>query len=54
MSGEPEKKKLAAGTNGSVVVDRCQVCDSTELAPVIFMGYLPPVNTMPAIGSVAQ
>jgi hypothetical protein len=45
------QKKLAAGTNSSVVVDRCQVCDSTDLDTVMFIGYLPPVNTMPAIGS---
>lgn len=45
------QKKLAAGTNSSVVVDRCQVCDSTDLESVIFIGYLPPVNSMPAIGS---
>jgi hypothetical protein len=51
MSTEPRKKKLAAGTSASIVVDRCQVCDSTELAPLIFIGYLPPVNAMPAIGS---
>lgn len=43
--------KLAAGTNSSIVVDRCQVCGSAELDPVIFVGYLPPVNTMPAIGT---
>ncbi len=45
------KKKLAAGTNSSVVVDRCQVCDSSDLEPVIFIGYLPPVNTMPPVGT---
>jgi hypothetical protein len=45
------QKKLAAGTNGSVVVERCQVCDSADLEDVIFIGYLPPVNTMPTIGS---
>jgi hypothetical protein len=45
------QKKLAAGTNSSVVVDHCQVCDSTDLETVIFIGYLPPVNAMPAIGS---
>lgn len=42
---------LAAGTNGSVVVDRCQVCGSSELVPVFFAGFLPPVNTMPLIGT---
>jgi len=46
-----QQKKLAAGTNSSVVVDRCQVCDSADLESVMFIGYLPPVNTMPAIGS---
>src|SRR5438309_427228 len=45
------KKKLAAGTNGTVVVKNCQVCDSADLEPVCFVGYLPPVNTMPPIGS---
>jgi hypothetical protein len=41
----------AANTGGSVVVDRCQVCDSRDLEPVLFVGYLPPVNTMPTIGT---
>jgi SAM-dependent methyltransferase len=45
------KKKLAAGSGGSIVVDRCQVCDSPDLDPILFLGYLPPVNTMPVIGS---
>jgi len=45
-----ENKKLAAGSNGSVVVDRCQVCDATDLVPIFFAGYLPPVNGMPLIG----
>jgi C-methyltransferase-like protein/methyltransferase family protein/putative zinc binding protein len=44
-------KKLAAGSGGSIVVDRCQVCDSDQLDPVVFIGYLPPVNTMPKIGT---
>ena len=43
--------KLAAGTNGSVVVDNCQSCGSKDLEDVIFIGYLPPVNTMPLIGT---
>ncbi len=44
-------KKLAAGSGGSVVVDRCQVCDAAPLEPILFVGYLPPVNTMVGIGS---
>jgi SAM-dependent methyltransferase len=44
-------KKLAAGSGGSIVVDRCQVCDSRELESLLFLGYLPPVNTMPLLGT---
>jgi hypothetical protein len=40
----------AAGTGSSVVVDRCQVCDSPDLESVLFLGYLPPVNQMRPIG----
>lgn len=43
-------KKLAAGTNGSVRVDECQVCGSGKLDSVLFLGFLPPVNTMPKVG----
>ena len=46
-----KKLKKAAGTGGSIVVDRCQVCDSTDLQDLLFLGYLPPVNTMPTIGT---
>lgn len=47
---ELRARRLAAGSGGSVVVDRCQACDSPELEPILFVGYLPPVNTMPRIG----
>ena len=43
-------QKLAAGTGATVVVKCCQVCDSPDLHPVIFLGYLPPVNQMRRIG----
>jgi hypothetical protein len=43
-------KHLAAGTGSSVVVERCQVCDSPNLEAVLFLGYLPPVNQMRPIG----
>jgi SAM-dependent methyltransferase len=43
--------KLSAGTGSSVVVNQCQVCGHSDLDPILFLGYLPPVNTMPAIGS---
>ncbi len=39
-----------AGTGSSVVVDRCQVCDSTDLQSALFVGYLPPVNQMRPMG----
>jgi len=34
----------------SRVVERCQVCDSPELESILFLGYLPPVNTMRKLG----
>lgn len=43
---------LAAGTGSSVVIDHCQVCDSTDLEHILFLGYLPPVNQMRTIGQV--
>jgi C-methyltransferase C-terminal domain/Methyltransferase domain/Putative zinc binding domain len=33
-------------------VRRCQICGSEPLSSVLFLGYIPPVNTMPEIGSV--
>ena len=43
--------ELASGTASSVVVDHCQVCGSSDLDEVLFLGYLPPVNQMRLIGS---
>ena len=43
---------LAARTGGSVVVERCQVCAYAPLSPVLFLGYLPPVNQMRTIGEL--
>jgi hypothetical protein len=52
LAGVPHTAvKSAAGTGHSVVVERCQICDAPDLEPVLFLGYLPPVNTMPTIGS---
>ena len=45
------KSKSAFGTNGSVPVERCQVCGNAKLESVIFIDYLPPVNSMPPIGT---
>lgn len=41
----------ARGTGGSVLVDRCQICEGPDLEPIVFVGYLPPVNTLSAIGT---
>ncbi len=46
------EKKLAFNTGSSVVTRRCQVCNSEKLEPIIFLGYMPPVNQMHPIGSV--
>lgn len=41
-------------TGSSVVVARCQVCDSTPLHQGLFLGYLPPVNLMQHRGSAPK
>ena len=33
-------------------VESCQVCGAPDLASVFFLGFIPPVNSMPAIGSL--
>lgn len=43
--------KISAGTSGSVLVDRCQISGSPDLQSIVFLGYLPPVNTMAKIGT---
>ena len=45
---------LAAGTRSSIAVEGCQVCDSPDLRRVLFLGFLPPVNTMAPIGSTPR
>ncbi len=40
----------AAGTGGSLVVNRCQVCGAKDLESALFLGYLPPVNQMRPLG----
>ena len=45
-----KKTKLAFGTNSSIVVENCQVCDYNKLEPILFLGYLPPVNKLNKIG----
>ena len=45
---------LAAHTGTSVVVERCQECSYAPLAPLLFLGYLPPVNLMRVIGELPR
>ncbi len=32
-------------------ITHCQICGGDALKSIVFLGYIPPVNTMPAIGS---
>lgn len=38
----------------SIPIRQCQICGSEPLRSVLFLGYIPPVNTMPEIGSVPE
>lgn len=35
-------------------IKACQSCGGTALESILFVGYIPPVNTMPEVGSVAE
>lgn len=41
----------AFNSNSSVVVTQCQICNNKNLHSIIFLGYMPPVNSMPKIGT---
>jgi len=51
MTGHSNPNALAAGSGGSVLVERCQVSGSRDLRSILFVGFLPPVNTMAPIGT---
>src|SRR5690242_12302663 len=38
-------------TKSSYTIQNCQVCRGTDLKPILFLGYLPPVNQMHSIGA---
>lgn len=42
------------GTYSSIVVERCQVCKSSDLLQFLFLGYMPPVNQLHTIGSAPK
>jgi SAM-dependent methyltransferase len=33
-------------------ITNCQLCDERDLSSLLFLGYVPPVNTMPPVGEV--
>jgi len=45
-----DTKTAVFNTGSSTVVEKCQICDNTDLESIIFLGYLPPVNKMNIIG----
>ena len=59
MPGDSRRKmnqtaERAAGTGSSVVIESCQVCGHSPLDPVLFLGYMPPVNQMRRIGEIPR
>lgn len=46
-----QKQNLAIHTGKSVRVEKCQSCSFEKLTPIIFLGYLPPVNKLVKKGS---
>lgn len=46
-----KKTALSFQTRSSIVVEQCQVCDYSSLEPVLFLGYLPPVNAVHLVGT---
>ncbi len=43
--------KLTVGTGSSTTVQKCQICQHDKMEEILFLGYLPPVNKMPTIGT---
>jgi hypothetical protein len=50
----PSQVARAAGTGASVAVECCQICGHAPLSAVLSLGYMPPVNQMVPIGTVAH
>ena len=40
--------------NSSVSITSCQICNKKQLTPIIFLGFMPPVNQMVDLGSQLQ
>lgn len=41
-------------SNNHSVIDKCQICGNNVLEQILFLGYVPPVNTMPKIGTMLE
>lgn len=41
-------------TTTSKPIVSCQICDNKKMESILFLGYFPPVNTMPTVGSVLK
>jgi len=54
MNVRPSKVARGAGTGGSVPIESCQVCGHEPLNTVLSLGFMPPVNQMVPIGTVAH
>jgi len=50
MNHQDKSSKEPSFTGSSIVVDKCQVCGEPDLEPILFLGYLPPVNRMSQVG----
>jgi len=44
------EKETTFKTGSSIVVEACQICGHSELEPILFLGYMPPVNAFHPIG----
>jgi hypothetical protein len=54
MPLRPTKIARAAGTGASVPIESCQVCGHEPLNAVLSLGFMPPVNQMVPIGTIAH
>ena len=50
----PTKIARAAGTGASTPIESCQVCGHEPLNAVLSLGFMPPVNQMVPIGTIAH
>ena len=48
--GASERLDMAASESHSRPILECQICASKHMRSLLFLGYVPPVNTMPAVG----